>query len=231
MHRAARDLTGAFSHECWVGWALRGASTFRRASLKRAWDLNTSLAPSLFSMHLPPRGTYPSGIGIDTPVGRGFQVTTDNFLQCLLPPLPESTDLDALIDTRLRTGGSFAPITIHGRLRGYNKKNPSGIHSKDEMKAFAHLQRGFNEFAHATDRDQWLAFCNNPAAVPNHAKRTEGTLPDAYFTLASVGDKPEWKDIIVPGEYKRVDSAAAAQEVPILKLYKSSVSPIRPAEH
>ena len=146
-------------------------------------------------------------------VGGALQVTTTAFFDYVLPPLPPRINLDTLVDSHLRTGGCSAPVTIHGRLWGYNKKDPSGIHSKDEKVAYAHVPRAFKDFAAATGREQWLSFRNNPKAVPSLASRTDDTLPDAYIASATAGDALGWHDIVVPGEYKVQDSEDAAQEV------------------
>ena len=159
---------------------------------------------------------------VDTPHGKAIQVPVDFFLTKILPPLPRDVALDTLIDNKLRDGSNTAPITMHGRLWGYTKKNPSGVHGRDERKVYAALQRDVHLFVKAVDSHKSeVVFRNNPRAQPGFGRRVDVSqaLPDAYFTLSScASDAPRWSDIAVPGQYKRAHNAQTVQNVRVVLL-------------
>lgn len=150
-------------------------------------------------------------VRVPTPFGDAYQVTADFFLEKVLPPLRSHLDLDALIDK-----GTFRyAVTSQGKLWGYTKKSPSGIHSKEEVEAYAYLQRGARSIAKAIKKSKpGLVFYNNRFGTSKYAERTDETLPDAYLiSLSTPPHAVRWMDIAVSGEYKRENNADNVEEV------------------
>lgn len=155
---------------------------------------------------------------IATPIGKAYQVPTDFFVNSILPTLPPRLNLDALFNR-----GKFRrAVTAEGKLWGYRKKSPSGIHSKDINKAFAYLSQGVHSIVKATEdpkaiehAKKTLTFYNNNEGESDLEQRTADSLPDAFFLLvtSTPSSSVEWTDIAVPGEYKREDNADSVQEV------------------
>ena len=163
------------------------------------------------------RGKDPSYV--DTPEGPALEIPVRAFLHKVLPTLPPEVELDKLIENKLRGGTRSAPITTHGRLWGYAKKNPSGLHRSDVRKAYAHLETGAQAFIRAVEgRESTLVFRNNPKPIPYRSGRELLNLPDAYMLRASTSvESVEWEDIAVIGEYKRSCDERDVEEVCCLR--------------
>ncbi|KAF7790468.1 hypothetical protein EIP86_001423 [Pleurotus ostreatoroseus] len=159
--------------------------------------------------------TLPLGypLTVETPIGRASQLPISFFVDFVLPPLPGDLIIEPLVQ-----GGTFRDaITIQGKLWGYTKKSPSGIHSKDTEKAFSHLARAIRAITRAVHLEDLSAmkYLNNKGGVATLEARTDDTLPDAYFLLDedSVSDAPiHWTQIAAFGEYKREENAESTKE-------------------
>lgn len=162
---------------------------------------------------------------VKTPEGPALEVSVQFFLHKILPPLPPDTELDDLIENKLRGGTRSAPITMHGRLWGYNKKNPSGMHRNDVRKVYAHLASDVRAFIRSVEgHEKALVFRNNPEDLSDLRDRDQHvSLPDAYMVQPSApSDSIQWRDIAVVGEYRRLHGKGDGEEVRLL--YLASVS-------
>ncbi|KAJ3556307.1 hypothetical protein NM688_g2099 [Phlebia brevispora] len=135
--------------------------------------------------------------------GTAFGVPTQFFLDAVLPPLHTDINLDKLIDS-----GAFRfATTMQGKLWGYSKKSPSGIHGKDVAKSFESLQRGIWAIVKAVAKFKpTVVFRHNTdgARAADFESRTEDSLPDAFFSLTQcMAKRTRWTDTAVVGEYRR----------------------------
>ena len=153
----------------------------------------------------------PSTRTIRTPFGLPTRVSTDTFVNTLLPPLPVGLDLEKFINSVKRFKRSDKQmVTRSGRLRGYDKTTPSQL---TPDRAFTHL--------HTCAKRPVKAL---PAFKPrftlvHHDKsgsREDNELPDAYFCPTgethTVSDI-HWTSIAVSAAYQQENTAANADEV------------------
>lgn len=174
--------------------------------------------------HAPP-------VSIPTPLGNAHQVSTKYFMDEILPKLPplppfppdppippfpkNSANVDELIDT----GALIQAVTGQGKLWGYTKKTPAGIHRKDVKQAFKWLQRGIHATVKAVlngnpNPGTPLVFYNNKNGQSNIEQRTKDSLPDAFFlSHSAVVSSPAWSDIAVFGEYMINATPESTQQV------------------
>ncbi|KAJ3557295.1 hypothetical protein NM688_g1549 [Phlebia brevispora] len=149
---------------------------------------------------------------LTTPIGNAYKVPIQFFLDHILPPLHAELNLERLI-----SNGAFSnAVTMRGQMWGYTKKSPSGIHSKDVKKAFASLQRGIRAVAKAVQHigDPELLFCNNKGGQSTFERRTDESLPDAFFLARDASERSvQWSDIAAFGEYQRGSSPRCVQQV------------------
>ncbi|KAJ3556690.1 hypothetical protein NM688_g1890 [Phlebia brevispora] len=137
---------------------------------------------------------------IDTPEGPAFYVPADFFVEDILPRLRPELNLDALID---RNAFRFA-LSAQGKLWGYTKKSPSGIHGTNVQDAFKHFQSGVRRIVSAVKKCKpTLTLCNNKSGESRQDFREPDSLPDAFFLpIAHSAGPIEWTDIAVVGEYQ-----------------------------
>ena len=148
---------------------------------------------------------------IKTPFGRPTRVSTVTFVNTLLPPLPVSLDLGKFINSVKRfKSPSKQIVTRSGRLRGYNKANPSQL-SHDC--AFKHLHTCASKLVKALSAYKpHFAFVQNEKSKPGE----DNGLPDAYVCPigeSHIVDGLDWSSIAVSAVYQRESTGSAAEKV------------------
>lgn len=142
-----------------------------------------------------------------TPLGTAVEISTELFLQCLLPPLQHNLD-PAIVDTRLRSieeGGS--PIILQGRWQSF-AQDPAQMKCRAQL-AFRHLPDIVAAIVKAARVDTGkfpssITFENNPDCEMRYLNRSElaSKLPDAFLFK---GGRPSWDSLIVSGEHQKTD--------------------------
>ena len=137
-----------------------------------------------------------------TPMGLVQRVTTDFFLEHVLPPLPSGLTAKDMLTTIRRYGKkSQRAITRRGRWRGFPTRPASD--TRDEESIFAHFAAVIDIISRAGSsggRALTAKFVQH-LVVP-----TEGfdhaTLPNGCIVSAS-SDKETWEDITALGWYSK----------------------------
>ncbi|KAJ3556687.1 hypothetical protein NM688_g1888 [Phlebia brevispora] len=136
----------------------------------------------------------------------------DEILPSLLPHFrPPRKKLDQLVDR-----GTFKhALSARRRLWGFSKTSPSGIHGTIVQEAFKPFQSGVRRVVNAIKRGKpTVALCNNTEGESSFEKRTQESLPDAFFLPVSHSFGPaQWADIAVIGEYQVENNEQNVQEV------------------
>lgn len=124
---------------------------------------------------------------IATPFGDAAEVSTQVFLEQVLPPLRDSIHLDAFLEENDVCGKSKLPVTKNGRLWGFAARNPSGL--KGPKRATFHsLPVCISKVIRAIPSDLGVSldFQNSETSEWSLEKRTVDALPDAYFLNPSI---------------------------------------------
>ncbi|KAJ3552849.1 hypothetical protein NM688_g3933 [Phlebia brevispora] len=150
---------------------------------------------------------------LSTPFGKARQITTQHFLDKILPPIRADIDFQSLIKKMKRSrrdGRSRMLVTAVDRLWGYSIRTPSQIECKNSKEvAFESLRICAGRLANTVKGlKQTLRFRNNEEALWDLDRRKKDSLPDAYLL-----EDPtlEWAAIAVPGVYSKHDTKADAE--------------------
>ena len=152
---------------------------------------------------------------IATPFGDATEISTQVFLEQVLPPLHDSIHFDALLEEKDVSGRSRLPVTKNGRLWGFATTKPSELKGQ-KLAAFHSLPVCISKVIRAVTSDPTtsLGFRNNETSEWSLDKRTADALPDAYFLLKSRRrNLVDWTTIAIPGAYSKECTRRIAQEV------------------
>ena len=146
---------------------------------------------------------------LQTPEGNAVPVSTQWFLDHVLPPLPSDVSAQRVLQkwkAAHKKSSSQKPITNHGRWKGFTK-DPS-LSSASPRSTFKHLCSIVDSITKATstttsERTRYLHI--NPAPVPMlmSDRRDNDSLPDAFFVSRDTEGELDWSDVQVVGEYRK----------------------------
>ena len=157
---------------------------------------------------------------LHTPVGDAVQVSTQWFLDHILPPPPVTVSAQSILQ-RWKSGhkksSSQKPITNQGRWKGF-PHDPS-LSSASGSSTFKHLTDivvAISKAVPATDsgRTRFLRINPSPVGmVSSRSPRYKDSLPDAFFVSREAGGELDWADVEVVGEYEKTDQYGDAKAV------------------
>lgn len=150
---------------------------------------------------------------LKTPAGEAIQVTTREFLDTILPPLPGKLDANLVLRRWKRcykNSSSQKPITLKGRWRGFPQDPAASPRStKTSFKYFVDVVNAIRmasttEMAGVSRRLQ-----NNPHPVEMTScdTRDYNSLPDAFLVSSTEKgtQNVDWWDVEVVGEYNKTE--------------------------
>lgn len=152
---------------------------------------------------------------IETPFGDATEISTQVFLQQVLPPLRKDINIDTLLKEKDGSGRLKLPVVKNGRLWGYSTKGPSGLKGP-KLATFTSLRKCASRVARAVPSGVAVSldFKNNERSEWTLEKRAIDALPDAYFLLKSARrGLVDWTTIAIPGVYSKTSTKKIVKEV------------------
>ena len=156
---------------------------------------------------------------LHTPLGDTVQVSTQWFLDHILPPAPcevSSQDVLRKWKNTYKKSSSRKPITNQGRWNGF-AQDPA-LSSASQRSTFKHLTDivvAVSKAITTTESEQTRRLWINSSPVSmvsSRSPRFKDSLPDAFFVSRADGEF-DWPDVEVVGECEKTNQYGDAKVV------------------